>query len=238
MSSQPQGMHRNLLLRRMPETDYALLAPHLEPIRPNQGAPLFSADKPVDHVIFMSGGVVSLVAVSPEGHRVEAGMFGPEGFGPTSLAAGDDRSALEGTMQLPDEGYRIAVGAFREALNASATLTAFLLKFVHVQSIQTAFTALSNAVHPIDERLARWILMCDDRATTQELPLTHEFMSVMLAVRRPSVTTALHVLEGNGLIRAERGLITIRNRLALEEFAGDAYGKPETEYARLLGSFP
>jgi CRP-like cAMP-binding protein len=109
------------------------------------------------------------------------------------------------------------------------------LRFAQVQGVQTAFTALSNAVHPINERLARWLLMCHDRHDSDEIPLTHEFLSLMLAVRRPSVTTALHVLEGNRFIRAERGHVTIRNRTALEEFAGDGYGKPEAEYRRLIG---
>lgn len=101
--------------------------------------------------------------------------------------------------------------------------------------MQTSYTALSNAVHPVDERLARWLLMCHDRVDGDELALTHEFLSLMLAVRRPSVTTALHVLEGNRFITAERGYITIRDRRRLEEFAGDAYGRPEAEYKRLIG---
>jgi CRP-like cAMP-binding protein len=86
----------------------------------------------------------------------------------------------------------------------------------------------------VNERLARWILMCHDRISGDELSLTHEYISVMLAVRRPSVTTALHVLEGNGFIRSTRGIVTIRNRTALEEFARDAYGRPEEEYRRLM----
>lgn len=110
-----------------------------------------------------------------------------------------------------------------------------MARFAQALSVQVSFTALSNAVHSIDERLARWILLCDDRIASGELAMTHEYMAVMLAVRRPSVTTAIHVLEGNGLIRAERGLITVRNRAMLEEFAGDAYGTAEREYERLLG---
>jgi CRP-like cAMP-binding protein len=112
------------------------------------------------------------------------------------------------------------------------------LRFAHAMTVQAHYTGLSNAVHPIDERLARWLLMCDDRTDGGKLELTHDFLSIMLAVRRPSVTTALHVLEGNGFIRSERGCIIIRNRRALEEFAGDAYGKPEAEYRRLMGVAP
>jgi CRP-like cAMP-binding protein len=224
-----------LLLRRMPASDFALLAPHLQAFQADRGKLLFHAEVPVDYAFFLERGVGSLVSQSPEGQRAETGLFGREGFVPTALAMGDDRSPYEGTIQVPDDGYQIPAEAFRAALEASPALRLFLLKFAHVLAMQSAFTALSNAVHPIEERLARWILMCDDRSDSGELALTHEFMAIMLAVRRPSVTTALHVLEGNGFIRAERGLIMVRHREALETFAGDAYGKPEREYERLIG---
>ena len=162
-------------------------------------------------------------------------MFGREGVGPLSPLMGSDRTPNRIYVQLPDDAWAISVTAALAALEASSTLRNLILRYAHTLLTQMTYTALSNATHPIDERLARWLLMCDDRADTGEFPLTHEFMSVMLAVRRPSVTTSLHVLEGNGFIRAERGWITIRNRKALEDFAGDAYGPPEAEYRRLIG---
>ena len=123
-----------------------------------------------------------------------------------------------------------------DAMNESQALHEMLLRFAYVTTVQASFTLLSNAVHQVDERLARWLLMCHDRLESDDIRLTHEFMSLMLAVRRPSVTNALHTLEGNGFIELTRGYVFIRNRRALEEFAGDAYGKPEAEYNRLLGS--
>jgi CRP-like cAMP-binding protein len=148
---------------------------------------------------------------------------------------GADRAPFRTIVQVPGDGHRIEAGAFGEAIAASANLRNLLLRYVQALSVQTSYTALSNAVHPIEERLARWLLMSHDRADGNEVPLTHEFLSLMLAVRRPSVTTALHVLEGNRFITAERGLITIRDRARLEEFAGDSYGRPEAEYERLIG---
>ncbi|RYF03393.1 MAG: helix-turn-helix domain-containing protein, partial [Oxalobacteraceae bacterium] len=100
---------------------------------------------------------------------------------------------------------------------------------------QTTYTALSNAVHTIEERLARWLLMSHDRQDENAIPLTHEFMALMLGVRRPSVTIALHSLEGLGLIKANRGVVTIKQRAELEEFACASYGVPEMEYERLIG---
>lgn len=148
---------------------------------------------------------------------------------------GVDRTPYRCIVQVPGAGYRVPVQALEATMDALPALRETFLRFAHVLAMQTSYTALSNAVHPVDERLARWLLMCHDRSDGDAIPLTHEFMSVMLAVRRPSVTTSLHVLEGNRFIRSERGMVMIVDRRGLEEFAGDAYGAPEAEYARLIG---
>ena len=235
MSLLSQSQQSNLLLQRMSAADFGLLAPGLEPVLLPRHEMMCRAGERAAYAFFPTSGVGSLIAQSPEGLRVEAGLFGRDGFAPTAFAMDDDRSPFEGTMQLPGEGYRIEASRLRDAVGASISLRAILQRFAQALATQSGFTALSNAVHSVEERLARWVLMCDDRVVSGELGMTHEFMSVMLGVRRPSVTTALHVLEGNGLIRAERGLVIVRNRAALEEFAGDAYGAPEREYERLIG---
>lgn len=97
-----------------------------------------------------------------------------------------------------------------------------MIRAIEAFSVQLASTAVTNAVHEINQRLARWLLMCDDRISGSEIALTHEFLSIMLAVRRPSVTTSLHVLEGLGLIRSLRNNIVIWDRKALEAYAGGA----------------
>ena len=235
MAAPNQSDCRNRLLALMSEADFALLAADLSYVQLPRGRVIAEADGPIDGVFFVEAGMVSIVAESPEGHKVEAGLFGREGMGPTPAVLGSDRSSHELMVQIPDDAYRIDRTALVRAMDESSTLRSMLLRYVQAFSVQMAFTALSNAVHSIDERLARWLLMCHDRVEGNEIALTHEFISIMLAVRRPSVTTALHVLEGNRFIRSERGHITIRDRTALEEFAGDAYGKPEAEYRRLIG---
>jgi DNA-binding transcriptional regulator YhcF (GntR family) len=102
-------------------------------------------------------------------------------------------------------------------------------------TVQTAYTALSNAVDTVKQRLARWILMACDRAREDEMPLTHDFIADMLSVRRPSITNALHELEGWRWISSERGFLTVLDRAGLEEFASRTYGQAEAEYKRLLG---
>jgi CRP-like cAMP-binding protein len=123
----------------------------------------------------------------------------------------------------------------RKAMLASPSLHGRLLKFVQSFVIQTAQTAICNAQSRLDQRLARWILMAHDRLGVDTLPLTHEFLSLMLAVRRPGVTDALHALKSRGLIGAARGNITVRDRKGLERTAAQSYGLPEAEYRRLLG---
>lgn len=138
-------------------------------------------------------------------------------------------------MQVSGEGFRVESPVLAALIETRPGLRKILIRYAQSMHIQTCFTALSNALHGIEERLARWLLMCHDRTDGDEIEITHEFLSVMLAVRRSSVTTALHVLEGNRFIKSERGLITVINRPALEAYAHDTYGPPEREYQRLIG---
>lgn len=138
-------------------------------------------------------------------------------------------------MQVEGYGYRMTLDAALQAISQNPAFANLLARFIQTFASQISFTALSNANYQIDVRLARWLLMSHDRVDGDEIALTHDFISLMLSVRRPSVTTALHVLEGKRFIRSERGRIMIRDRRGMEEFAGNAYGKPEDEYRRLIG---
>ncbi|MBE7218372.1 MAG: Crp/Fnr family transcriptional regulator [Caulobacteraceae bacterium] len=236
MSSPRQDRTRNRLLKLMAQGDFARLAPHFELVALAKGYVLAEAGSRIEHAYFLESGIGSIVVTSPEGLEVEAGLFGRDGMAPVPLLMDASTSTNRILIQIADDAWRIPREPLMAAVDASPTLRRLLLRYAQALSVQTSYTALSNAVHPIDERLARWILMCDDRMDGRDMALTHEFMSIMLAVRRPSVTTALHVLEGNGFIRSERGCITVRNRAALEQFAGDAYGQPEAAYRELIGS--
>lgn len=224
----------NQLLSLLLDEDSARLAPELARIELPRGYVLAEPDQPITEIIFPEDGVASIVAVSAEGTKVEAGLFGREGLGPLNPLMGSDRTPNHVFMQLPGSGWRITARALGTAMDASVPLRTLVLRYAHTLSLQMSYTALSNAMHPVEERLARWILMCHDRQVGDELELTHGFIAIMLGVRRPSVTTSLHVLEGNGFIRCERGWIIVRDREKLEMFAADAYGKPEAEYRRLL----
>ncbi|SMF57940.1 cAMP-binding domain of CRP or a regulatory subunit of cAMP-dependent protein kinases [Xaviernesmea oryzae] len=226
---------QNYLLRLLPPEELGMFSLQLKPIDLPKDFLIAPAGGAIEHVYFPDSGIGSVVAVSPEGNKVEAGLFGRDGFSPVQAAVGSNVSPHEIVMQVAGAGRRIPIAAFCVAMDESPRFTKILSRYTQALAIQATFTALSNATHSADERLARWLLMCHDRIDGDELNLTHEYIALLLAVRRPTVTTSLHVLEGNRFIYSERGHITIRNRAALEEFARDAYGKPEDEYRRLLG---
>ena len=234
METLRQSRVRNKLLEILPAEDFAYVAPGLEHIELPQGTCLNRAGERIRYIYFLETGIGSIVAETPEGRRAEAGIFGLEGYVPTSAAAEVEVSPHEISVQLTAEAYRMSYEDFRRAVDGNRNFRRVVVRCIEAFTIQLAYTAASNALHGVTERLARWLLMTHDRVQGNEIALTHEFLSLMLAVRRPSVTTSLHLLEGNGFIRAERGNIIIRNRAGLEEFAHDAYGKPEAEYRRLM----
>lgn len=226
---------RNRLLSHLPKDELDHIREMLLPVVLPKGFVLVRASQTIDYVYFLSSGIGSVVTVSAEGQRAEAGMFGREGFSPTSAGVGGTISVHEVLIQVAGEGFKIPLKALLDVLAVTPVFSNLLARFIQTFASQISYTALCNANYQVDERLARWLLMYHDRMNNDEIALTHEFISLMLSVRRPSITNAIHVLEGHKLIRAERGLITIRDRSGLEDFAGSAYGAPEDEYRRLIG---
>jgi CRP-like cAMP-binding protein len=230
-----QSFVRNCLLSALDEAAYAAVAPHLEPMVLPKGLVLIEAGKPFEHAHFLNSGVGSIVVSTADSRRVEAGLFGCDGLSGFGGALGVNQCPQTTMMQVEGAGYRITLKALRSAYEQADSLREMILRYVHVFITQTSFTSLSNVNQSIEGRLARWLLMCHDRVTGDDIALTHEFLSIMLAVQRPSVTTALHMLEGYGFIKAKRGNVTILDRDALIDFADGMYGTPEEEYRRLIG---
>ncbi len=229
--------YRNRLLGRLDEQDRCLLSPHLERVKLGLRDRLEQRGMPIKFVYFFEEGIGSIVAKMASGRDAEVGILGNEGMTGTTAVLGDELAPHDCFVQLAGEAMRIPIGTFLDALDQSPTLRRFLLRFVQCLMMQTSYTALSNARQRLESRLARWLLMCEDRAGA-ELNITHEFLSIMLGVRRPGVTVAIQVLEGNGLIRATRGKIVIRDREGLIKLADGSYGASEAEYERLIGNSP
>nr|WP_298096256.1 Crp/Fnr family transcriptional regulator [uncultured Shinella sp.] len=225
---------QNQLLAALARDDQAFLFPHLLEMELPQGLELSMPGTPAIHCYFPVAGIISTVVVSPEGNQAEIGVIGREGMSPASAILGADRNPYRTVIQVTGRGWRLPREDLVQLMDDRPAMRSVMLRWAHAFSSQIAFSALSHAVHSVDERLARWILMCHDRLDGDRLALTHEFLAIMLAVRRASVTNALHVLEGHGFIYAHRGTIIVRDRAALEAFAADAYGGSEREYARLF----
>jgi CRP-like cAMP-binding protein len=233
MPAPHQSFIRNQLLAAMPREDFAALQPRLEPVQLELRQVLIEPDQPIEHVCFPESGYSSIVT-NGGGSRIELGLIGREGMVGVPVALGVRRTPFEFFMQHAGHGLRMATPHLEEAIDERPSLHRFLLRYAQALNVQTSGTAFANANHTLEMRLARWLLMCHDRVDGDDIAITHEFMSMMLGVRRAGVTTALHILEGNQLIRSTRGVVTIRDRAKLEELADDAYGLPEAEYARLM----
>jgi CRP-like cAMP-binding protein len=227
----------NRLLRALGPDDLNLLAAHLEPMEIDRGHVMIRPNERIEHVYFPVDCIGSVVAITPEGRRIEVGIFGRDGMSGTSVLLGSDRSPHESFVQIAGTALRMDADKFIEATRQSRSLHQLLLRYVETFQVQVAHTALSHGSYTIEERLARWLLMCHDRLDGDDLPLVHEFLALMLGVRRSGVTLALQIVEGAGVIRAKRGLITVRDRAKLLEIAGGSYGVPEAEYRRLIGEF-
>lgn len=224
---------KNGLLARLPEDDISALAPLLQPATLKQREVLFEPFRPIEHLHFFETGLSSEIAGGTGSEHIEVGCTGHEGVSGVPLILGVESTPHLSVMQVGGFAYRMRSSELRRAMDMSPSLRRLLLQYAHVFMIQLAATALADGRYRIEERLARWLLMCQDRVAGS-LPLTHEFLALMLGVRRPSVTDALHVLERRHLIKAERGLIVVRDRAGLVELAGGSYGLPEAEYRRII----
>jgi CRP-like cAMP-binding protein len=232
LESHPRAGIRNRLLHKISQEDWALIGPHLEPVTLRERQVVEVPNKPITHAYFMDSAVV---AVDKEDHRIEVGVIGFEGVTGVPLIMGDTRSQHSTYMQIGGNGYRIPQEFFCDAIAKSPTLRALMLKWANGFMIQTAHTALANGRAKLEQRLARWLLMAHDRLTTDAVPLTHEFLAVMLGVRRAGVTVAIHSFERRGLVTTRRGQLTVANRAGIEQVAGSFYGVPEAELRRLMG---
>jgi CRP-like cAMP-binding protein len=225
----------NKLLASLSTDDFDLLGPHLESVTLGLRKNLERPNRRIDAVYFPEGGFASVVAVQSNGKQVEVGLIGREGMTGLPIVLGNHRSPHATYIQSPGMGKCIPATELRKATQTSVSLRDSLLKFVQAFGVQTTHTAICNAQSRLDVRLARWLLMAHDRIGDNMLPITHEFLSIMLGVRRPGVTEALKALREQGLISYGRGQITVTNRKGMERTAGGAYGTPETEYRRLIG---
>ena len=224
----------NRLLVALAPEDLDLLRPHLEAVPLPHKQTLSNPNTPIDHVYFVQEGMVSLVQPLENGVMIEVGMIGKEGFLGVPVLLGAGTSPLEAMVQIPGSALRMPASVFREEAGRSVALMGLLLRYVQALHTQVSLTAACNGRHTLPERLARWLLTARDRANSDQMPLSHEFLSMMLGVRRAGVTVAVGTLKAAGLIRNTHGQVNIVDRPGLEAACCECYRTVRNEYERLL----
>jgi CRP-like cAMP-binding protein len=227
--------YHNNLLAALGAVDLALLEPHLEQVKLSLRDILEVPGEAIPFVYFPQSGIVSFVATFGVRRDIEVGLTGRDGMTGTALLQLDTQSPYTAMVRLDGHAVRLASAHLVAALDRNPPLRALLTRYARSFGIQVSYTAVANGSSLLAERLARWLLMVHDRVVGDRLALTHDYIAVMLGVRRLGVTEALHILEGKGLIRSNRGEVVIRDRDGLAAEAGGGYGQPEAEYSRVTG---
>ena len=228
----------NRILNTLSRSEYERLTPYLEPVNLAQGEVLYRPDEPINYVYFPNRGVISLVSSFEDGASVEVGMVGNEGMFGVSVFLGSITTPLEAIVQLPGDALRMRAAVLKREFQKGGQLQDMLLRYTQAFITQIAQGAACNRAHALDGRLVKWLLMCRDRTQSNELELTHEFISEMIGMRRSGVTTAAGQLQEKGLIKYQRGHITLLDRAGLEAVTCECYGIERKEFARLMSGNP
>jgi CRP-like cAMP-binding protein len=234
VSSYDQGAEDNRFLRLLPASSYVRLRPYLEVVPLPRHHVVWNVDDPIDSVYFPRRCVLSLLVALKRRAPVEAATVGNEGMIGTGAVLGAERSPLLVITQLPGPALRIGATLFRDLVEDDASLRLLTLRYSHALMDQTAQSVACNRRHTTIQRCARWLLMTHDRAQTDTFQLTHQFLALMLGVRRASVTIAAGRLQRLGMIHYRYGLVTIEDRRGLELTACECYETVEHRFQRLF----
>ena len=222
MSLQPES-DQNALLASLPPAVLRQLSPKLKHVDLPLRKVLYEPGEAIDAAYFPSLGMISLVANLEDGARAEVGIIGREGVLGISLMSEMNTSYVEAMVQLSGAAMRMEARDFRHEFGANAAFRAVLLRYSDALNTQIIQTAACNGRHGLEQRLARWLLMAQDRAQDDELPLTQDFLATMLGVHRPSITVTAGILQRAGLIRYSSGRVTVLDRASLEQASCECY---------------
>ena len=229
------GTEQNRLLRALPRDVYERLLPHIEPVELQHKDVIWEPNAPIRSAYFPRTCVLSLLVVLEKNSAVEAATVGREGLGGLPVALATERTTSRCIVQIPGEAGRVQSDTFRALLDAEPELARLALRYAQYLIEQTSQSVACNARHAMEERCARWLLMSHDRVGGDQFSLTHEFLAMMLGVRRASVTVAAGTLQQAGLIRYSRGKITVLDRARLEEASCECYRMVKAKSDELLG---
>jgi CRP-like cAMP-binding protein len=223
------------LLARLPIGDYQRLLPHFEAVPLVVKDVLYKARAPIDYVYFPNSGIVSAMTIMEDGSAIEVATIGKEGVVGLTAFMGGDSSPHEVMVQVQGDGLRLPADVFARETIRDGAFRQTLVLYNTAFTVQVAYAVACNGLHTLEKRCCRWLLMTQDRVGGDTLPLTHEFLAIMLGARRASVTELLQPLEARGLIRKKRGSVVVLDRAGLEAAACECYRYVNAEFERLLG---
>jgi CRP-like cAMP-binding protein len=224
----------NSILLSIPDEEFQAFRQHLQFAELPQYTVLHEPRQKLEFLYFLNSGMASLVFRTRKRESVEVGVVGKEGFLPVSAAAGLRTNPHEAVMQISGEGFRLRVEIFERVLPASPKLHASLNRYAAVHGLQVAQTAGCNRLHDLEQRLARWLLLTQDRVGSGLLRITHEFLAMMLGTDRPSVTLAAGALQKKKIIEYSHGSVRVLNRKKLEGSACECYGVIQSFNAEMV----
>jgi CRP-like cAMP-binding protein len=213
----------NVILTQIPDREFRLIKPHLQHVTFAVSQNLEEPGKGIDSFYFINSGLVSLVVGMKSGKGVEVGIAGYEGMTGLALTAGIQHTTYWTVTEVAGEGFRIKASVLEKLLDSAPQLQAEANRFVAVQAMQLAQTSACNRLHTLEQRMARWLLMTDDRVQQKTLSVTHDFLSMMLGTDRPSITASAQSFQERGAIKYSRGKLAILNRKKLEAAACECY---------------
>jgi CRP-like cAMP-binding protein len=214
----------NRILAALPNEEFQRLAPHLTETPLTYKRILSTTGRPITHVCFPDSGVCSVMSVMRSGAVAEVGTVGNEGVTGLALFFGDDSEPSESLIQVPGSGRLLAADVFQRELARHAIFHRLIAHYAHALTVQIMQSAACNALHSIEQRACKWLLMTHDRVFTDQFQLTHEFLAMMLGASRPTVTMVAQQLQHSGLIAYRRGQVTVLDRQGLETGSCECYG--------------
>jgi len=228
---------RNRILAGLPPDEFDMMSRVTTPVELELGQTLHRHGDVVEYVYFPETGFISALAVLSDGYPLEIGLIGSEGLAGFAVVLGGKTSYSETMCQTGGKAYRLKASALLDVFAQAPVLRSLLLRYALIFQVQVAQTAVCNAHHALEQRLARWLLSAHDRSGVPELSLTQDLIAVMLGVRRATVSIAASTLQRAGIIRYQHGKITILDRAGLENAACECHEAVAGEYRRLFGEY-
>ncbi|MEO8039961.1 MAG: Crp/Fnr family transcriptional regulator [Betaproteobacteria bacterium] len=228
------GPRLNQLLAALPDAEWVRWVPQLEPVELPLGKALYESGRTLSHVYFPTTAIVSLLYVLEDGASAEIAVVGNDGLVGISLFMGGESTTSRAVVQSAGQGYRLKANLLLQEFNRAGPVLHLLLRYTQALITQMAQTAVCNRHHSLDQQLCRWLLLSLDRLPSNDLVMTQELIANMLGVRREGVTAAAGQLQTDGIIRYQRGHITVLDRSRLELRACECYAVVKNEYDRLL----